>query len=480
MRPACLVYLLVAMAVWDSAAGQETLTQLPPVVATALSAAGIPKSNIGVYVQDTDAQQPLLAVGAERALNPASAMKLVTTYAGLSLLGPAYTWKTEVYADAPLHDGVLDGNLFIKGYGDPRLTMEDFWLLLGELRQRGLHEIHGDLVLDRSYFESATDDPARFDNKPSRPYNTLPDALLVNFKAIGLDFIPDPEHRDLTILASPSLPQVKITNHIALDDAPCGEWADRLNLTAVDNGTDAALFFSGNYSATCAEQKREYSVLDHPHYLHALFTLLWRELGGIFNGNVHDGNVPPTAHLLASHESPPLAEIVRDINKFSNNVMARQLFLTLGAAAGEGPPGTTDEARRVIQQWLMRKELDFPELVLENGAGLSRIDRVSAKNLGRLLLDAFHSPVMPELMASLPVIAVDGTTRKRLIGTDVAGQAHIKTGLLENARSVAGYLLDRQGRRIVVVFLINDSNAGNAQAAQDALLEWLYERKYSE
>jgi len=454
----------------------QDIADLPPPVAAALTQAGIPPTSIGLYVQDVDADKPLLAIGAERALNPASAMKLVTTYAGLSLLGPAYTWKTEIYSDAPLRNGVLKGDLIIKGYGDPQLTLEDFWLLLSELRQRGVRKIRGDLVLDRSYFEPATADPARFDNEPARPYNTLPDALLVNFKAVRLEFIPDPGRHALTILTSPPLPQIRVRNHIVLDNEPCGDWAKRLKPTVTDDGANAQLLISGNYSITCEEQEREYSVLDHPHYVHALLTLLWRELGGIFNGGVRDGKVPPTARLLAAHQSRPLAETVRDINKFSNNVMARQLFLTLGASTGEGPPGTVNNAAHVVQQWLMQKGLVFPELTMENGSGLSRTDHISAKSLGTLLLDAFRSPVMSELMASLPIVAVDGTMRKRLLGTGVAGQAHIKTGLLEDARSVAGYLLDGHGHRLVVVFLVNHPNAGDAQSAQDALLEWLYAR----
>jgi D-alanyl-D-alanine carboxypeptidase/D-alanyl-D-alanine-endopeptidase (penicillin-binding protein 4) len=472
------IRLLIVAFVWsDLVAAQETITQLPPSVSAALAAAGIPATSVGVYVQEVATKQPLLAVGAERALNPASAMKLLTTYAGLSLLGPAYVWKTEIYTDAPLHNGVLDGNLIIKGYGDPRLTLEDFWLLLGELRQRGVREIRGDLVLDRSYFRIEANDPAQFDNEPTRPYNTPPDALLVNFKAVRIEFIPDGEHHALTLLTSPSLPQVKVLNHITLDAAPCGDWAKRIDLSANDTGVSADLLFSGNYSSLCEEQDNEYSVLDHAHYVHALFTLLWRELGGIFNGEVRDGVVPPTARLLVSHQSPPLAEVVRDINKFSNNVMARQLFLTLGATADNGPPGTPDKAAQVVRHWLIERGLVFPELTLENGAGLSRVERISAKSLGQLLLDAFRSPVMPELMASLPVVAVDGTMRKRLIGAGVAGQAHIKTGLLEDARSIAGYVLNSQGHLVIAVFLINHPRAGDAQSAQDALLEWVYDKK---
>ncbi|HSD60415.1 MAG TPA: D-alanyl-D-alanine carboxypeptidase, partial [Burkholderiales bacterium] len=197
--------------------------------------------------------------------------------------------------------------------------------------------------------------------------------------------------------------------------------------------------------------------------------------GGTWRGRARDGVAPIDARRLAQHESGSLAEVIRDINKFSNNVMARQLFLTLGAEVS-GPPATVDKSRAAVRQWLAAKGLPFPELVLENGSGLSRAERISARHLGELLLSAFASPVMPELMSSLPVSAVDGTMKKRMSGRGVAGQAHIKTGLLEGVKTMAGYVLDAQGRRVVVVALVNHPNAGAAEPALDALLEWVYRR----
>jgi len=233
--------------------------------------------------------------------------------------------------------------------------------------------------------------------------------------------------------------------------------------------------FAGQLSAQCQEQARYYSVLSPQVYTAGLFRMLWGELGGRLHGTVREGIVPPGATLVARQESPALSELVRDINKYSNNVMARQLFLTLGAV-GENAPASADKSNRVIKQWLAAKGLSFPELVLENGSGLSRIERITARHMGELLLAAYGSPVMPELVASLPLTAVDGTMRKRLSRNLVAGQAHIKTGSLSNVRSIAGYLLDSRGRRVVVVFFVNHANAGNAQPVQDALLQWVYQR----
>ena len=469
-------WLLAGLALLAAGLPAPAPAQLPDPVARALAQAGIPESAAGFYVHEIGAREPQLAAGAERALNPASSIKLLTTYAALELLGPAYTWITEAYASGPLKEEVLQGDLVIRGRGDPKLTLENFWLLLRELRARGVRDIRGDLVLDRSFFNSETYDPSRFDDQPTRPYNTGPDALLVNFKALQLQFIPDSDARSIRIVAQPVLPQVQIVNNLTLDGrGACGDWVGKLKLDAQGNATTARLAFNGVFPASCGERARNFSVLGHAQYTLSLFRELWREQGGTFGGGVRDGTAGADARLIATLKSPSLSEVVRDINKYSNNVMARQLYLTLGAV-GAGAPASGDKTVRVIRQWLSGKGLSFPELVLENGSGLSRVERISAGSLGQLLLTAFRSAVMPELIASLPVAAVDGTMRKRLSGADVAGQAHIKTGSLTGVRSIAGYVLDGQGRRWVVVFIVNHANAGNAQPVQDALLKWVHGR----
>jgi D-alanyl-D-alanine carboxypeptidase/D-alanyl-D-alanine-endopeptidase (penicillin-binding protein 4) len=402
-------------------------------------------------------------------------MKLVTTYAALELLGPAFTWSTEVYAAGPIRNEVLEGDLIIKGTGDPKLTLENFWLLLRNLRARGVREIRGDLVLDRTHFAAGDFDPARFDGDPLRPYNTGPDALLVNFKSITVQFVPEPESQTVRLIAEPVLAPLQVVNAVSLSEAACGDWVSKLKFEAQGNGETGRLTVSGTYARDCGERARSFSVLDHRPYVGALFTQLWKELGGTFTGSVRDGRVPPGARPLASTVSPQLSEVVRDINKFSNNVMARQLFLTL-AAVSDGVPGTTDKARNVIRRWLEQKKMPIPELAMENGSGLSRIERISARSMGELLLAAYRSAVMPEFIASLPVFATDGTMRKRLGQPQVAGQAHIKGGTLSGVRAIAGYVLDAQGRRVVMVFIVNHANAPNALAAQDALLRWIHQR----
>jgi len=452
--------------------------QLPPPLAQALARAGIPESGVGIYVHETGATQALVAHRAEQPFNPASVMKLVTTYAGLELLGPAYQWNTHLYTDGAVQRDVLAGNLYLKGGGDPKLVIEQFWLLLRALRNKGVREIRGDLVLDRGLFTTEHPDPGRFDEEPTAPYNTTPDSLLANFKTFTLTFAPDEEARAVKISADPALPQLQIVNNLTLVNGPCGAWLNRLKVHVQDSGDSARLVFSGPYSAQCGEQFEYYSVMSHRGYVAALFQYLWRELGGEFKGRVREAETNGSSVKLVTQRSPALAEIVRDINKFSNNVMARQLLLTLGATFDASSGAATPERGvSAVRQFLVGKGIPMQQLVLENGSGLSRIERVSARDLGQMLLAAYRSPVMPEFMASMPVVGVDGTMKRRLNGSNVSGRAHIKTGLLTGVRALGGYVLDARGRRVVTVMLINHGNAHNANLVQDALLRWVHGRE---
>ena len=469
MRAATLILILLLLPF--SAAAE----QLPAPLSTSLKRAGLNETHVGIFVQEVNAKTPVLAYGADRPFNPASTVKLLTTYAGLELLGPAFTWKTEFYAHGTVERDVLNGDLVIKGYGNPKLTLENFWLMLRELRQRGIREIRGDLVLDRGYLMVLDTDPGQFDNEPYRPYNVAPDALLLNFKSIRLLFIPDTEKRTVRVIADPLSPQLEIVNGLTLIDEPCGEWKPKLVSDIQATANSARIVLNGFYPAGCGEQTWHVSLFSHPQYIYSVFKELWQELGGALKGVVREAETPPEAQLIFSGESVTLGEAVHDINKWSNNVMARQLFLTIGAEATQSP-ATAEQSVQAIKQWLAQKGMHFPELVLENGAGLSRIERISAKHLGMLLIRAYQSPLMPELISSLPLIAVDGTMKKRLNGDGVSGRGHIKTGSLEGVRAIAGYVLDHKGRTVVVVCLVNHPRAGDAEPLQEALLQWVYQR----
>ena len=447
---------------------------LPAPVRAALKQAGIPEDSVGVYVQDVTADRPLLAHRADQPMSPASTMKLVTTYAALELLGPAHVWKTEAWSDGRIEGDTLKGDLILKGGGDPALTLERFWSLLRQLRQLGIRDIRGNLVLDTGIYQPSKVDPGAFDGEPYKPYNAGPEALLLNFKATRFRLLPDAEKGKVRVIADPAPPQLKINNRLQLGEAACGDWSEAVQPTVQQSGGQTIVTLSGTFPAACGEKSLHLSLFDNDAYIQGTFRQLWEELGGSLRGGVREGETPLDARLLASIDSRPLAEAVYDINKHSNNVMARQLLLAVGALCER--PSSPASGARVIDHWLKAKGLDFAELTIENGCGLSRIERISPEHLGLLLVDAFRSPVMPELLASLPIASVDGTMGKRLNGQEVAAQAHIKTGSLEGVKTIAGYVLDRRGRRLAVVCLINHPNASAGKAAQDALLEWVYDR----
>ena len=403
-------------------------------------------------------------------MNPASTMKLVTTYAALELLGPAFTWKTVFASTGTIGGNSLDGDLYVRGAGDPKLVFEHLWLMLRQLRSRGVKSINGDLVFDRSLFQPAPYDPGAFDNEPSRPYNVGPDALLLNYKAVTLRFVPDDLRREVRVTFEPTLADFAV-GPVAYADGPCGDWRAR---TVPDFGRDR-IGFGGAYAGACGEQTWNVAVLDHRQFDGALFRSLWTELGGSLAGAVRDGVTPAEARVLAVHESPGLAEVIRDINKYSNNVMARELFLSTAAEVTK-LPASAERAQQVVRAFYAGRGLPLPDLVVDNGSGLSRRERISAQSMAAILQTAWASALMPEFVSSLPLVGIDGTMKRRLNQQSVSGQAHIKTGTLADVRAVAGYVLAASGTTYVVVLFVNHPSAGGAQAAQDALLQWVYER----
>jgi D-alanyl-D-alanine carboxypeptidase/D-alanyl-D-alanine-endopeptidase (penicillin-binding protein 4) len=447
--------------------GVRAAETLPGALVAALDAAGISSDNVSVVVQGVDDAAPTLSHNADRAMNPASVMKLVTSYAALDLLGPAYVWKTSVLADAPLVDGVLNGNLYFRGSGDPRLALEQFWLLLRQLRARGLKEIHGNLVLDRSAYSLPPHNPSSFDRKPLRPYNVGPNALLVNFQTLTLTLHYDVEDTAVHVFVETPYHNLRIDNRLKAVKGACGDWREKFSVKVAGN----AIELDGDYPASCEDKRLYLSPWPANEQFMRLFRVLWRELDGKWQGAMRVGTPPTDAKTLVVHQSPTLSEILRDLNKYSNNVMARQVFLTLSPK-----PATTQGAIQRIREWLERKKIAAPTLVIDNGSGLSRDERISADELRRVLLDAWKSPVMPEFVSSLPVAGVDGTLRKRLRDSSAHGRAHLKTGSLEGVRSVAGYVLDTRGKRWVLVLIINDPRSGAAGQAIDTLVEWVVER----
>ena len=460
--------------------------ELPSTVADALKQAGIPQDSVAVIIRSVDGTNPTVTHNGTKSLNPASLMKLVTTNAALDLLTPAYRWKTEIYQEGLVRKGVLEGNLIIKAYGDPSFKAQEFWRLLMSLQQAGIKEIKGDLIIDKSYFAKSVSSGNPFDDEIWRAYNAMPSAFLVNGRNTSFKFVADASDLNnsrVSIAQDFALPELQIINNMKLTQGACGEWRSHFGYTvkkketSLNNG-GAVATFNGSFSPDCGEKYLELSVFDDDQYAFYTFKKLWRELGSKFSGQLKVQDTPVSAVKVLEQLSDPLGYVVRDINKWSNNLMARQLLLTI-AAEKTSLPATEANGAAVIKAWLASKELNgnsfnFDELVIENGSGLSHAERISAEHLSQMLVSAYNSPVMPEFMSSLPILSLDGTAMKRLKDSPVSAHAHLKTGSLDGVSSIAGYVLDKQNKRHVLVMVVNYAKAAASKAAQDALIEWTY------
>jgi D-alanyl-D-alanine carboxypeptidase/D-alanyl-D-alanine-endopeptidase (penicillin-binding protein 4) len=472
IRLAALALLPVALA--SPAIAAAPAWTLPPAIAAALDKAHVPASALALWVQPVDAPTPSWGWNPDFGVNPASVFKLVTTSAALDTLGPAWTWKTGVYVTGPIRaNGQLDGSVVIAGSGDPSLVMERVWLLLRQLRDAGVRDIRGDIVLDHTGFAPSARSPADFDNAPSEPYNVLPDALLMNFRSVMLSFHPDANGKVARVSSEPPLTGLRIDATVPLSHGACDDWRGALKLVADD---PSHWHFGGAYPARCGARNWPLAYPEPASFERRLVSALWREGGGKLSGQVRDGTLPEGATLAFSFESPQLAQIVRDINKFSNNTMAEQLFLTLAANATPGAPATAvdvkpEQAQAVLSRWLHERLGSAADgVVIVNGSGLARETRISARTLGALLQSDWARPAMPELMSSLPISGIDGTLRRSGAST---GRAHLKTGSMRDVIAVAGYVLADSGRRYILVAVVNDPNAGAARPALDAAIDWV-------
>ncbi len=436
---------------------------LPPEIEAALARAKLPRDAVTLAVADAEGRlPPRLWHRADTPVNPASIAKLATTFAALELIGPAWTWTTPVYVDGPVQGGTLQGNLYLKGQGDPRLVMERLWLLLRRVQGLGVRRIAGDIVIDRSAFEVAAQDPGAFDGEPLRPYNAAPDALLVNFRAMVLQFTPQGNVALLQI--EPPMAGLQAPTSVPLQSGECNDWRGALR---ADFRDPARLRFDGAFPASCGPRSWPVAAADPASQAGRAIAGMWQEMGGQLAGSVREGRVPAALKPVAESVSPTLAEVVRDVNKFSNNVMAQQLFLTLSLQ--QRGVGTIAGSRAVLQQW-WRDRLRSEPPVFDNGSGLSRDERATAAQLTRLLQYAWASPLMPEFVASLPVAGLDGTAKRTAART--AGVAHLKTGSLRDVTGVAGYVHAPSGRRYAVVAIANHANAGAMRGVIDTLVEW--------
>ena len=490
--------LLLLAAGLALASGARAQAPLPPEIVQALSRAGVPVTAVSMVVAPlppppgtvTRVPEPVNPSGernpapapssmalppprlswqADVAMNPASVMKLVTTYAGVDLLGPNHLWRTRVYTQGHIANGVLHGDLLIQGGGDPKLVVERLQDLMRAIQDKGIRVIRGNILLDNSVFRLPAHDAAAFDDDPLRPYNAGPDGLLLNFKALIFKFFPDALNQRVRVESEPPIAGVEIPAEVPATSGACGAWRTRL---AADFTDPNRISFAGRYPLSCGEQNWGIAYVQPRSYAPRVIEAMWRSAGGALTGQVQWLDRPATGQPLVTGVSLPLADIIADINKFSNNVMAQQLFLTLSAGDGRGSFG---ESQNRLRRWWRERFGMRTTPVVENGSGLSRNERATAASLSALLQHAAGHPDGAAFEHSLSIAGVDGTTRRmasRNPASAAIGNARLKTGTLRDVVAIAGYAYGLSGRNYAVVGLINHPNAAAARPALDRLVEW--------
>lgn len=461
------------MAVFWLIAPAAGASGLPPAIAQSLERQGVPASAASLWVGSLDGK-PLFTHEIDRPRNPASVMKLVTSLASLEILGPTYSWKTQIHAFAPVENGVLKGDLYIRGGGDPFLVSEEVWKLAGALRRLGIQTIQGDLVFDLSLFDLAPEDPGAFDGQRFRAYNQPPHALLMNFNALRFEFRPDREGRSVWVTTDPPMSNLRLENRLRLEKGSCGRFQAGVNYHVAG---PSIVRLEGSFPANCPESSLLRTALSPEAYAHGLFKELWSQWGGDLKGGWRLGALPdPRSRPLHVHRSPPLSELMRSVNKSSNNVMARHFKLAAGLERF-GPPATLDKGNRAIQEYLLSLSGDMSGIVMNNAAGLSRTNRISARQVARVLQAGRASPYAPEYLSSLAVAGLDGTLQNRFVNTALTGRMRLKTGYVDSVSTVAGYMQTASGRELIVVWLLNHPGIGYQRGVdiQDMVLRWVFE-----
>ncbi|HEY4367798.1 MAG TPA: D-alanyl-D-alanine carboxypeptidase/D-alanyl-D-alanine-endopeptidase [Steroidobacteraceae bacterium] len=466
--------LAFALSGFSPLAAARDLLPLPPAVTHIMSEVGVPAAHVSIHVRDASSGETVLDLNDSQPRSPASTIKVLTTFAALDSLGPAYTWKTRVYLGGRLANGVLSGDLTLVGGGDPYMTSERWWSFVQGLRELGVAKITGDVVIDNSYFAPIPATRADFDDQPWRSYNVLPDALMVNFQTSRFTLTANPQRIRPQIVVNPLPANLVLKNQAQVESGKC---------LGRDHGVDFdtppddpnTLVVSGGFAAACGNYSVSRAIMTAPEYAYGTFRTLWTQSGGAIDGALRIAPLKSDATLLYAYDSLPLTEIIRLVNKYSNNIMARTLLLTLGAEKF-GAPATEQSGRDALQAWLASRNIRIPGLILENGSGLSRTERITARGLADVLDVAWHSPFMPEFAASLPLAATDGTLRNRFNAAGMQGRLRLKTGRIDDVSAIAGFVNAASGKTYIVVVMVNHPGAqvGPGEAIQSELIRWVF------
>lgn len=449
--------------------------RMPDPVQAALDQAGLPAESLGFVLQPLDGSRPALTRRADQPMSPGSTMKLVTATVALEQLGINHRGRTELLAAAPPVGGVIDGPLILRGGADTDLDWPALWWLLRQLRESGVKDIRGGLVVDRTLFSPTRFDLGLppFDESPEFDYNVIPDALHLNGSL--LDFELQATAAGLQARTVPALAGLVVdASAMTLSSRPCKDWDEDWKPAVLQPAGDGMVVkLQGGFPAHCRQQA-PLQIVDRQWLVTRAVRQFWTELGGSLGAGDAEAAAPAGAVVLATHRSRPLAEVLRGVMKRSDNALTRLLYLQLGAQAAQPGEPTLAAADRRVRAWFAAHGVADAGLVMDNGSGLSRQERITPAQLAAVLRAGQAGAQAPELLSTLPIAGVDGTLSRRLKDGPAAGRARLKTGTLRDAVGLAGFVTDAAGRPWVFVALLNHPEAARkGRPVLDALANWV-------
>ena len=444
---------------------------VPSSVKSAIKRYKFKQSDVAVYIKESGKDRVVASLNIDKEMLPASVIKIYTTYAALLELGYDYRWPTKFYRTGRLKNGVLYGDIVVKGFGDPTLKTSDLPRIVAALKAKGIRKIRGNILIDRSYFTVPSRDSSHFDKNIYSAYNAMPDALMFNQHMSTFTIVvKNGKHQVIKSIPGESY---RVVNKIKSVRKSCKGKRSWPGIRVNHTSSTPVLVVSGRLSTKCPRRTYKYIITKPYKEFYEAFKRQLKRSGISFQGQMRVGRVPSGAKILYTHYSAPLEKIISITAKKSNNLFARHLLLTLGAKI-YGAPANLDKGRRAVAQILNRyRLLDTPRCHIDNGCGLSRVSKVTARSMARVLDHAYKS-YGRRWMNTLSIAGTDGTIRRRFRNTSVKNRAWMKTGTLNNAKNIAGYVRSRSGRLYTVVILTNGNRARWYGARlQNDIIKWL-------
>ncbi len=445
------------------------LAALPEAISNMLNANKLDPAQVSILIKELKSGKTIASLNSEQSRVPASVMKILTTYSALLELGTDFRWPTKFYYTGRFSKGIINGDLAIEAFGDPTLSTRDLYRIAKRLRHFGVRKITGNMIIDRSFFATDEKVSSGFDRNKYSEYNAMPDALMLNDHLSKIIVAS----KNGKIVAYKSIPgdEYDIINNMHSTSGPCRGKNSWPYLSVKTSNGKPAVVFSGTISTRCPK-RAIYKLLTHSHesFYHA-FAAALKQAGISFDGQMVLERIPKGAKAWRIHHSKPLLQIVAKTNKKSNNLYARHIFLLVGAQM-EGAPATEAKGAKAVQSILSSRGIWDDRIRINNGCGLSRSSRITARALVDVLEDAYRQYGKRWLNA-LSIAGKDGTIKRRFRRSVAKDRAWMKTGTLNNAKNIAGYVRGRSGKMYVLTILYNGREKWKASSLQNQIIEWL-------